>query len=171
MRISDWSSDVCSSDLSAAMIAAWISARDNCALATATRAPRLPPSSLGIAKPTVDSALRTPRYGPEPMTFSTWPWTTGLGRSPATVRPARAAPTRSEEHTSELQSLMRHSYAVFCWKKKKEQTKTPLSPPNDNKKHKKKHIPHIHTTHNIKHEQTQIVITHQLYSNTHNHHT
>src|SRR3546814_1102647 len=27
--------------------------------------------------------------------------------------------TRSEEHTSELQSLMRISYAVFCWKKKK----------------------------------------------------
>ena len=41
--------------------------------ATATRAPRLPPSSIGIAKPTVVSALRTPRYGPEPMTFSTWP--------------------------------------------------------------------------------------------------
>src|SRR3546814_2575601 len=31
---------------------------------------------------------------------------------------------RSEEHTSELQSLMRISYAVFCLKKKKEQTKT-----------------------------------------------
>src|SRR3546814_10728824 len=29
---------------------------------------------------------------------------------------------RSEEHTSELQSLMRISYAVFCLKKKKEQT-------------------------------------------------
>src|SRR3546814_6141534 len=29
---------------------------------------------------------------------------------------------RSEEHTSELQSLMRHSYAVFCLKKKKKQT-------------------------------------------------
>src|SRR3546814_7832515 len=29
------------------------------------------------------------------------------------------APTRSEEHTSELQSLMRISYAVFCLKKKK----------------------------------------------------
>src|SRR3546814_10772270 len=28
------------------------------------------------------------------------------------------APARSEEHTSELQSLMRISYAVFCWKKK-----------------------------------------------------
>src|SRR3546814_2621862 len=30
-----------------------------------------------------------------------------------------AASARSEEHTSELQSLMRISYAVFCWKKKK----------------------------------------------------
>src|SRR3546814_8869083 len=28
-------------------------------------------------------------------------------------------PTRSEEHTSELQSLMRNSYAVFCLKKKR----------------------------------------------------
>src|SRR3546814_7376189 len=31
----------------------------------------------------------------------------------------RALPARSEEHTSELQSLMRISYAVFCLKKKK----------------------------------------------------
>src|SRR3546814_1526938 len=31
----------------------------------------------------------------------------------------RKAEGRSEEHTSELQSLMRHSYAVFCLKKKK----------------------------------------------------
>src|SRR3546814_2764994 len=31
--------------------------------------------------------------------------------------------TRSEEHTSELQSLMRISYAVFCLKKKKQKTK------------------------------------------------
>src|SRR3546814_4890305 len=34
-------------------------------------------------------------------------------------RPARMASARSEEHTSELQSLMRISYAVFCLKKKK----------------------------------------------------
>src|SRR3546814_10761780 len=33
-------------------------------------------------------------------------------------RPAGAADPRSEEHTSELQSLMRISYAVFCLKKK-----------------------------------------------------
>src|SRR3546814_2972579 len=36
---------------------------------------------------------------------------------------AHLTPTRSEEHTSELQSLMRTSYAVFCLKKK--QTHTP----------------------------------------------
>src|SRR3546814_2233222 len=34
-----------------------------------------------------------------------------------------AKPSRSEEHTSELQSLMRISYAVFCLKKKKKKTK------------------------------------------------
>src|SRR3546814_4941433 len=33
---------------------------------------------------------------------------------------------RSEEHTSELQSLMRISYAVFCLKKKKINTKTKI---------------------------------------------
>src|SRR3546814_8567541 len=37
----------------------------------------------------------------------------------------RAGLARSEEHTSELQSLMRISYAVFCLKKKKHMTHTP----------------------------------------------
>src|SRR3546814_2507701 len=37
---------------------------------------------------------------------------------------ADALPARSEEHTSELQSLMRISYAVFCLKKKKIRHKT-----------------------------------------------
>src|SRR3546814_9116132 len=37
---------------------------------------------------------------------------------------------RSEEHTSELQSLMRISYAVFCLKKKNNNTPTPLTTPN-----------------------------------------
>src|SRR3546814_6307110 len=36
-------------------------------------------------------------------------------------------PTRSEEHTSELQSLMRISYAVFCLKKKTKQTNTQIT--------------------------------------------
>src|SRR3546814_5575187 len=40
--------------------------------------------------------------------------------------PGRSGPVmqRSEEHTSELQSLMRNSYAVFCLNKKKHQTHT-----------------------------------------------
>src|SRR3546814_2038397 len=41
----------------------------------------------------------------------------GTGRSYFLTRPLRDV--RSEEHTSELQSLMRISYAVFCLKKKK----------------------------------------------------
>src|SRR3546814_9670310 len=40
-------------------------------------------------------------------------------RRSAHPRPPPAAARRSEEHTSELQSLMRISYAVFCLKKKK----------------------------------------------------
>src|SRR3546814_6555103 len=40
------------------------------------------------------------------------------GRGPARALPQLKGPPRSEEHTSELQSLMRISYAVFCLKKK-----------------------------------------------------
>src|SRR3546814_6509313 len=47
-----------------------------------------------------------------------WP---GAGGVPSGE--GEAATTRSEEHTSELQSLMRISYAVFCLKKKNNQTK------------------------------------------------
>src|SRR3546814_19532291 len=44
----------------------------------------------------------------------------GVGaRQPEAQRPHRGLDQRSEEHTSELQSLMRTSYAVFCLKKKK----------------------------------------------------
>src|SRR3546814_5872328 len=39
-------------------------------------------------------------------------------KGPAPAKKAEAKPQRSEEHTSELQSLMRISYAVFCLKKK-----------------------------------------------------
>src|SRR3546814_13664699 len=39
-----------------------------------------------------------------------------------TVNQRRKTPIRSEEHTSELQSLMRISYAVFCLKKKKKKS-------------------------------------------------
>src|SRR3546814_7139606 len=48
----------------------------------------------------------------------------GVTRSPATSHSPRGSRNRSEEHTSELQSLMRLPYAVFCLKKKKTHRKT-----------------------------------------------
>src|SRR3546814_4750165 len=116
MRISDWSSDVCSSDL-------WSSFRPlpRCR----ARPDRLPlPSALPIRHPVSDI--------PKPPSVR--------NRHPTVQRVASAMPQqdeargiahaahipassdrggRSEEHTSELQSLMRISYAVFCLKKKK----------------------------------------------------
>src|SRR3546814_1297983 len=46
------------------------------------------------------------------------------GRPRSWHRPRATHPFRSEEHTSELQSLMRISYAVFCLKKKNKNVKT-----------------------------------------------
>src|SRR3546814_1944160 len=58
---------------------------------------------------------------------------TGTGRAAQIGRPVAGKTgttssnkDRSDEHTSELQSLMRISYAVFCLKKKKENNKTTL---------------------------------------------
>src|SRR3546814_7657213 len=55
-------------------------------------------------------------------------------RQPAARRPVRRAygAVRSEEHTSELQSLMRISYAVFCLKKKKKEQTTNTQPQQTN---------------------------------------
>src|SRR3546814_9550228 len=103
MRISDWSSDVCSSDLTTAW---WRSC--------ARRATRW----SGSARPV--------RTGKRPGDCDAVPGSVYSVRASARrrriARPvphARAMTTRSEEHTSELQSLMRISYAVFCLKKKK----------------------------------------------------
>src|SRR3546814_6663988 len=51
----------------------------------------------------------------------------------------KATVERSEEHTSELQSLMRISYAVFCLKKKKHTEQTTQSRDDTNNKHNYKH--------------------------------
>src|SRR3546814_9460416 len=59
----------------------------------------------------VDHRLRGGRSAPKAYAIAT----EALGRS------ADFDPARSEEHTSELQSLMRISYAVFCLKKKTKQ--------------------------------------------------
>src|SRR3546814_9124500 len=54
-------------------------------------------------------------------------WISTAGRSAAT------AAGRSEEHTSELQSLMRISYAVFCLKKKNKQNTYPIHTSKNNR--------------------------------------
>src|SRR3546814_2657438 len=56
----------------------------------------------------------------------------GGGDRQSGARHRGRAPDRSEEHTSELQSLMRISYAVFCLKKKK---KTPHTSKTRNRKY------------------------------------
>src|SRR3546814_9285350 len=77
--------------------------------------------------PSMDSAIwkRTPGWL-EPRNWGwaqsrTWISCRAIGRAPGGPRPAVSWGLRSEEHTSELQSLMRISYAVFCLKKKTQQ--------------------------------------------------
>src|SRR3546814_3460141 len=52
------------------------------------------------------------------------------GRQPAQERRTGQNASRSEEHTSELQSLMRISYAVFCLKKKTQEQQNNLTNPH-----------------------------------------
>src|SRR3546814_2666632 len=110
MRISDWSSDVCSSDLLdyAAADLATVSLLDG--------GERL---VLGQPAETAASLGRFSKADAERLPG----FREKLLRLAGALRPAllRTPPRldRSEEHTSELQSLMRISYAVFCLKKKK----------------------------------------------------
>src|SRR3546814_4885578 len=64
-------------------------------------------------------------------------------------------PSRSEEHTSELQSLMRISYAVFCLKQKKTNIKTSSNHNYVQTKHQK------HKNNNQEHEMYHIRYTHR----------
>src|SRR3546814_5133322 len=118
MRISDWSSDVCSSDL----------ARDDTARKESVGAYlNEVPISVALFNPdldTFDLARVEVLRGPQGTLY-------GAGSLAGTVRLITNQPSstkfeakgdatlRSEEHTSELQSLMRISYAVFCLQKKK----------------------------------------------------
>src|SRR3546814_1171132 len=96
MRISDWSSDVCSSDLINATLPE----------SPTKKAPRVR-SRWGALCNERERARR-------PGIAQSYRALTSSGSYPGW-------PSRSEEHTSELQSLMRISYAVFCLKKKKKQ--------------------------------------------------
>src|SRR3546814_6876112 len=112
MRISDWSSDVCSSDLSSG---------------PAFRTAAAPSASSIAFSPLVSVAAEIfCSSEPEPDAV-----TSMFGRSPMCLPCGLSLPCsfpvgfqRSEEHTSELQSLMRTSYAVFCLKTKIETYQT-----------------------------------------------
>src|SRR3546814_7809282 len=108
MRISDWSSDVCSSDLVHARNAVLkgLSPKDNrekppLRYDAAARLKADFPDCIFVLNGGIAEAQRA----------------VGLMDEFDGVMLGRAA--RSEEHTSELQSLMRISYAVFCLKKNK----------------------------------------------------
>src|SRR3546814_6486557 len=108
MRISDWSSDVCSSDLRHTADELDEHDRER----AHDRHVRAPPERQQDAErqrggDTGDANHHVQREAAEP------------GR----LHRLQPEP-RSEEHTSELQSLMRISYAVFCLKKKNKRTKT-----------------------------------------------
>src|SRR3546814_6430990 len=67
-----------------------------------------------------DCATKSPSTGSSPAIAPESQISTTTAGGPRKA----ATPSRSEEHTSELQSLMRISYAVFCLKKKKKATRT-----------------------------------------------
>src|SRR3546814_2827894 len=99
MRISDWSSDVCSSDL-------------RCRSGRNRSSADRPKARRDRSR---DRRWRSDREGRNRS-----PRPAATARDRTHYRPPRPCPARwrSEEHTSELQSLMRISYAVFCLKKK-----------------------------------------------------
>src|SRR3546814_6184424 len=80
-----------------------------------------PDAVVGVASRFKANAARSrapPGCGPDPARNPNWGSPSGRRTAPtALAKPCQSrppTPERSEEHTSELQSLMRHSYAVLC---------------------------------------------------------
>src|SRR3546814_1498818 len=107
MRISDWISDVCSSDL----VPSNVTRSDLIDMGIEPDVVDALPSSAGE---TDGEGRAQARYGDE--SYDGGRQHIGLGGDASMDR---IDLRRSEEHTSELQSLMRRSYAVFCLKTKK----------------------------------------------------
>src|SRR3546814_7949292 len=117
MRISDWSSDVCSSDLSRAT--AKHPGVAPCTMEHRVRvAFRNRPNArmgCGLVRPALHWRARLPDVPVEEAQQSL----VELDPVGLHIEAVSLRRVRSEEHTSELQSLMRISYAFFCLKKKK----------------------------------------------------
>src|SRR3546814_9440970 len=123
MRISDWSSDVCSSDLLVQLPDARsptgapgrhyiLPMHSLLAKYPIKNAKWFLPSSNTFAHDTKGRLTGFPYMASVPVLFY---------NIDAFEKAGLKSESRSEEHTSELQSLMRISYAVFCLKKKKKQ--------------------------------------------------
>src|SRR3546814_5104011 len=125
MRISDWSSDVCSSDLDG--LAARFAGRRIVAV-TSHRRENFGGGMEAIARSIADIAERPDvavifPVHPNPHVRPVMDAVLGGLPDVAMIEPLdypHFVRLRSEEHTSELQSLMRISYAVSCLKKKKQ---------------------------------------------------
>src|SRR3546814_3364015 len=128
MRISDWSSDVCTSDLAeqASRQARRPGLHVDHRPADGAGRPQPPFPRMGC--PSLVDGVRMDQDDEE-FRHDPAREDAALRRGPPSVdgfynsaerRIRTARPHRSEEHTSELQSLMRHSYAVFCSNKKKQ---------------------------------------------------
>src|SRR3546814_5696467 len=109
MRISDWSSDVCSSDLSGS-----------------TPKIRTVPARINPRTKRNATLCRTTAWLICALN-DRWARTRAIteatrAKNMNVLNSSTGNEIRSEEHTSELQSLMRISYAVFCLKKKKRTT-------------------------------------------------
>src|SRR3546814_1123827 len=130
MRISDWSSDVCSSDLHSTdrrnflgLMAAGATAVVGAPVSARQVRSKFPPDvgskfyADGRVHPFPGNTVicHVPQQGEHSGCFNAL---LDIYRE-APAHPFVRKITRSEEHTSELQSLMRTSYAVFCLKKKK----------------------------------------------------
>src|SRR3546814_5269499 len=117
MRISDWSSDVCSSDLPLAWLLSATLARrmDNLPVAQEhiAQAVALSPDDASVALEEGNIAVLS---GMDDVAKLAWERAVKVAPDSPAGKAATAslAQLRSEEHTSELQSLMRISYAVFC---------------------------------------------------------
>src|SRR3546814_2828713 len=118
MRISDWSSDVCSSDLLALADAFGEFDEDLAAVVKSVKRP--PGCTISIDRVTEIDVCEVDASGNRARRLGISILLSQRGELVLRILPGNGRHIgRSEEHTSELQSLMRISYAVFCLKKKK----------------------------------------------------
>src|SRR3546814_5692446 len=118
MRISDWSSDVCSSDLLGGA-RRWahvtpVIAVNSSSKVWADTAYRSRTNETWLADRMLTSRIHRRKAKGKSM-----PKATARANAAKSAIRARIEHVRSEEHTSELQSLMRNSNAVFCLKQKR----------------------------------------------------